>query len=160
MTPKCQKWKKLWTLYWNHFRWKSPGILCSVTVQTRNFVEFPHNWENWEYFANFKFRNFYTWYSDFWQNFKWNFGAKRILEFSDPMTPRGSLRSLNTRTCVTPKFHLKISQKSKYQVWKFLKSKLAKYSQFSQLRGNSTKFRVWIVNEHKIPGLFHLKWFQ
>ena len=57
------------------------GILFILFWLTQNFPNFSYNWENWEYFANFSSRNFLTWFLDFWQNFKLNFGTILVLMF-------------------------------------------------------------------------------
>ena len=56
--PNVPKMTKPGLMYWNHFRLKSPKILCQLAAQLQNFPEFPDNWENWEFFANFGFWNF------------------------------------------------------------------------------------------------------
>ena len=56
--PNVPKKTKAHLMYWNHFRRKSPKILCLFEPQIQNFTEFPDNWENWEFFANFGFWNF------------------------------------------------------------------------------------------------------
>ena len=75
--PKVPKMTNPDTLYWNHFRWKCLGILCQLISKSQNFTAILCNWENWENFANFHFTNFKTWFSNSWQKFKLNFGAKR-----------------------------------------------------------------------------------
>ena len=57
-----------------------------------------------------------------------------------PKTPRGSLRSINTRKRVVPKINSKFFQESENQVLKFLEKELAKISQFSQLKWNFGKW--------------------
>ena len=133
--PKVSKMEKHWTLYWNHFRWKSPGILCSLTIQTRNFVEFPLNWENWEYFANFDFRNFQTWYLDFWEIFKWNFGVTHVLVFSDLSDPLGVMGVTKLQNTLGTKIPLEILSEIWISSIKISKFKIGKiFSVFSVMR--------------------------
>ena len=58
ISPKCQKRENNLSLYWNHFKWKSQRLLCCLKPQRKFFLEFPHSWENWEFFANLVFEIF------------------------------------------------------------------------------------------------------
>ena len=106
--PNIPKMTKAHLMYWNHFKQKCPKILCLFEPQIQNFTEFPDNWENWEFFANFGFWNFKMWYSDSWQNFEWNFGVKHVLAFDDPQWPLGGHTVTKSQNMSRTKISLKI----------------------------------------------------
>ena len=85
--PKVPKMQKPDRFYRHGIRGKCARILCQLTPHSWNFGEFPFNWENWEIFANSFSRNFWTWFSDSWENFERIFGATCFLVFSDLSDP-------------------------------------------------------------------------
>ena len=84
MSKKWPNWEFKRALNRDQIRWKSLSILCLFMGHFQIFMEFPHNWENWEFFSNFGFRNPKTSYSDFWLNFEWKFVATLVVGFNDP----------------------------------------------------------------------------
>ena len=130
-----KKKSKCRTLHWNHNVWKKLGVLCNFIDQIQNFPKFPYSWDNWEFFANLFSRNFKTWFSDSWQNFKWIFGALHFLAFSnlcDP--PRGHGGHLTPKICRT-KNPLKILPEIRKSSLKITRKRIWKnFSVFSVLR--------------------------
>ena len=147
VSPKCQKRENNLSLYWNHFKWKSQRLLCCLKPQMNFFLEFPHSWENWEFFANLVFRNFWLWFSDFWHNFEWEFGAIHLLMFSDPQWPLGGhWADLTTENVSHQKSTQNFARNLKITIKTFKKLNLQKILSFLSYKEIPRKISFGISN--------------